>query len=164
VSGLERQKARHTTLLLYSFRMTCLSPTSSFLQMTKSAVSCLKLCHLVAFLLEEHDTGSKTALPMCFHFASKSSIPGLESLAREGQQHTMGFLLEVRQASSLVERFGAIIPACQPKKSRFHMLSSRSCGICLTTHAHRLWGLGLLTFFTCNDEIECSCEVEVAHC
>jgi hypothetical protein len=85
------KKARHTTLLLYSFRMICLSPTSSFLQMTKSAVSCLKLCHLVAFPLEGHDTGSKTALPMCFHFASKSSIPGLESLAEKDNNTPWAF-------------------------------------------------------------------------
>jgi hypothetical protein len=75
----------------------------------------------------------------------------------------MGFLLEVRQASSLVERFGAMIPACQ-RKSRFHMPPSGSCGTCLATHAPPALGLGLLTFFTCNDEIECFREVEVVHC
>jgi hypothetical protein len=58
----------------------------------------------------------------------------------------MGFLLEVRQANSLVERFGTIIPACQ-QKSRFHKLPSRSCGTCLAMHAHQLWGAQITDLF-----------------
>lgn len=99
--SLERQKARHTTLLLYSFRMTYLSPTSSFLQMTESAVSCLKLCQLVALPSEGHDTGSKTALPMCFHSTSKPSIPGFESsLKRTTTHHGLSFGSSSSQLSS----------------------------------------------------------------
>jgi len=50
----------------------------------------------------------------------------------------MGFLLEVRQASSLVERFGAIIPACQ-QKSRFSYASRQDLAAhVLATHADPL--------------------------
>lgn len=97
--SLERQKPSYN-LLLYSFRMTCLPPTSSFLQMTKSAVSCLKLCHLVAFPSEGRDTGSKTALPMCFHFTSKPSIPGFESSLRTTTHHGLSFGSSSSQLSS----------------------------------------------------------------
>ena len=94
-------KSPSYNLLLYSSRMTCLSPTPSFLQMTKSAVSCLKLCHLVAFPSEGHDTGSKPALPMCFHFTSKPSIPGFESsLRRTTTHHGLSFGSSSSQLSS----------------------------------------------------------------
>jgi hypothetical protein len=95
-------KSRHTTCLLYSFRMTYLSPPiPSFLQMTKSAVSCLKLCRLVAFLSEGLDTGSKSALPLCFRFTSKPLIPGFESsLRRTTTHHGLSFGSSSSQLSS----------------------------------------------------------------
>jgi len=60
-----------------------------------------ELRQLVAFLSEGHDTGSKTALPMCFHFTSKPSIPDFESsLIRTTTHHGLSFGSSSSQLSS----------------------------------------------------------------